>query len=70
MEAKLKQLSQELEPAKEQARISQAELEASKAQLSRLEDESRKWQERNSQLLSKVRFEDVKYYPPLTLCQV
>lgn len=53
LEAKLKQLSQELEPAKEQARISQAELEASKAQLSRLEDESRKWQERNSQLLSK-----------------
>jgi hypothetical protein len=48
-------MSQELEPAKERAQISQAELEASKAQLSRLEDESRKWQERNSQLLSKVR---------------
>ena len=55
LEGKLKQLSQELEPTKEQARISQAELEASKAHLNRLEDESRKWQERNSQLLSKVR---------------
>lgn len=55
LEGKLKQLSQELEPAKEQARISQAEAEASKAHLIHLENESRKWQERNSQLLSKVR---------------
>lgn len=54
LETKLKRLSQELEPAKEQARVSQAELEASKAQLGRLEEESRRWQERNAQLLSKV----------------
>lgn len=62
LEGKLRQLSQELEPAKEQARISQAELEAHKAQLARLEEESRKWQERNSQLLSKVRL-----YRPIAL---
>jgi len=54
LEAKLKQLSQELDPAKEKSRIAQAELEACKAQLTRLEEESHKWQERNSQLLSKV----------------
>jgi nucleoprotein TPR len=60
LEGKLKQLSQELEPAKEQARISQAELEASKGQLNRLEEESRKWQERNSQLLSEVERQKVE----------
>ncbi|KAF5382472.1 hypothetical protein D9615_003024 [Tricholomella constricta] len=53
LDAKLKQLSQELDPAKEQARIAQAELQACKAQLARLEDEGRRWQERNAQLLSK-----------------
>jgi nucleoprotein TPR len=54
LEAKLKQLSSELDPAKEQARIAQAEVEARDAQLRRLEDENRRWQERNSQLLTKV----------------
>jgi nucleoprotein TPR len=53
-DAKLKQLSAELEPAKEQARVAQAELEARDVQLKRLEAESRRWQERNAQLLSKV----------------
>jgi nucleoprotein TPR len=55
LEAKLKQLSQELEPAKEQARSAEAELTATKIQMERLEGESRRWQERNAQLLSKVR---------------
>lgn len=54
LEAKLQQLSQELDPAKEQARVAQAELQACKSQLARLNEESRKWQERNAQLLSKV----------------
>lgn len=54
LEAKLKQLTEQLDPAKEEARIAQAELGASKMQLNRLEEENRKWQERNSQLLSKV----------------
>ena len=52
---KLKQLSQELEPAKEQARSAQAELNVTKIQMERLDGESRRWQERNAQLLSKVR---------------
>lgn len=55
LEAKLKQLSQELDPAKEQARVAQAELQACKTQLARVNEESRRWQERNAQLLSKVR---------------
>lgn len=54
LEAKLKQVSAQLHPAQEQARVAQAELEARDAQLKRLEDENKKWQERNTQLLSKV----------------
>lgn len=54
LEIKLKALSQELDPAKEQARAAQAELEATKVQMERLEQESRRWQERNTQLLSKA----------------
>lgn len=55
LEAKLKQLSQELEPAKEEARSAQAELKVTKIQMERLDQEARRWQERNAQLLSKVR---------------
>ncbi|KAG6850340.1 hypothetical protein H0H93_014613 [Arthromyces matolae] len=53
LDSKLKQLTQELDPAKEQSRLAQAELQTCKAQISRLEEESRKWQERNTQLLTK-----------------
>ncbi|KAF4577004.1 hypothetical protein EYR36_004990 [Pleurotus pulmonarius] len=53
LEAKLQKLSSELDPAKEQARIARAELEASEAHVKRLQEESGKWKERNSQLLSK-----------------
>lgn len=56
LETKLTQLSSELDPAKEQARVAQAELEAARGQLQRLEQESHGWQERNKQLLSKVNF--------------
>lgn len=55
LDAKLQALSAELEPAKEQARLAQAELQARDEQITRLEGESRRWQERNAQLLSKVR---------------
>ncbi|KAI6139407.1 hypothetical protein BKA82DRAFT_25515 [Pisolithus tinctorius] len=51
--AKLKALSVELEPAKEEARIARAELQARDAQIALLEGESKRWQERNAQLLSK-----------------
>lgn len=57
LDSKLKQLSSELEPAKEQARVAQAELEARDVQVKRLEVESRRWQERNAQLLTKVSFQ-------------
>ncbi|KAF9220879.1 hypothetical protein BS17DRAFT_786120 [Gyrodon lividus] len=53
LDAKLKALSVELEPAKEQARIARAELQARDAQITLLESESKRWQERNAQLLSK-----------------
>ena len=54
LDANLQALSAELEPAKEQACIAQAELQAQDAQISGLEAESCRWQERNAQLLSKV----------------
>lgn len=55
LDVKLKALSAELEPAKEQARVARAELQARDAQITLLESESKRWQERNAQLLSKVR---------------
>lgn len=54
LDAKLKALSAELEPAKEQARVARAELQARDGQITLLETESKRWQERNAQLLSKV----------------
>lgn len=54
LDTKLKVLSAELEPAKEQARVARAELQARDAQITLLESESKRWQERNAQLLSKV----------------
>jgi nucleoprotein TPR len=56
LETKLQLLSADLDPAKEQARIAQLELEARDNQIKRLEEENRRWQQRNSQLLSKVGF--------------
>lgn len=53
LDAKLKTLSAELEPTKEVARVARAELQARDAQIALLEGESKRWQERNSQLLSK-----------------
>ncbi|KAG1788625.1 uncharacterized protein HD556DRAFT_1496530 [Suillus plorans] len=53
LNTKLQALSAELEPSKEQARMAQAELGARDAQITHLEGESRHWQERNAQLLSK-----------------
>lgn len=53
LDVQLRQLSSELEPAKEQARVAQAELEAGKEHIQRLEEENKRWQERNSHLLSK-----------------
>ncbi|KAI0058131.1 hypothetical protein BV25DRAFT_1919503, partial [Artomyces pyxidatus] len=49
----VKLLTVELEHLREREHIVQADLDAQKGHVSRLEDESRKWQQRNSQLLSK-----------------
>ena len=54
LDAKLQRVTAELEPAKEAARLAQAELGSRDIQIQRLEAESRQWQERNSQLLTKV----------------
>ncbi|KAI0357500.1 hypothetical protein OH77DRAFT_1435746 [Trametes cingulata] len=53
LEAELRQVSSELEPTKEQLRVAQAEIEAKEQQIKLLENESRRWQERNAQLLTK-----------------
>lgn len=54
LNVKVQELTTEIEPVKERARIAQAELEARDTQVKRLEEESRRWKERNTQLLSKV----------------
>ncbi|KAF8340155.1 hypothetical protein F5887DRAFT_919553 [Amanita rubescens] len=48
LEAKLKRVSAELEPVKEKSHTSQAEPEASEAHVVCLEEENRRWQERNA----------------------
>jgi nucleoprotein TPR len=55
LDGKLKTLLQELDPLRERTRTLQAELDVRSEHVARLEDETRRWQERNSQLLSKVR---------------
>ena len=54
LEAELRQATEELEPIKEQLRVAQAEIEAKDQQVKMLENESQRWQERNTQLLTKV----------------
>ena len=54
LETKLRTLTAELDPTKEQLRVARGELDASKEEIKRLEVEARKWQERNTQLLTKV----------------
>ncbi|KAH9974884.1 hypothetical protein BGW80DRAFT_1444514 [Lactifluus volemus] len=53
LDGKLKTLLQELDPLRERTRTLQAELDVRSEHVARLEDETRRWQERNSQLLSK-----------------
>ncbi len=55
LDAKLKGIVEELDPLRERARTIRAELDASNEHVARLEEENRRWQERNSQLLTKVR---------------
>jgi nucleoprotein TPR len=54
LDARLKEVSAELDPVKDQLRRVQGEIEVRDARVQRLEAESASWQERNRQLLSKV----------------
>ena len=63
LDAKLKGLLQELDPLRERASTMRAELDARNEHVARLEEENRRWQERNSQLLTKVR---LFYISPFT----
>ncbi|KAH9992148.1 hypothetical protein BJV77DRAFT_1067895 [Russula vinacea] len=53
LDVKLKGLIQELDPLREGSRTMRAELDARNEHVARLEEENRRWQERNSQLLTK-----------------
>ncbi|KAL1742749.1 hypothetical protein HDZ31DRAFT_42546 [Schizophyllum fasciatum] len=53
LETKLREVSAQLEPAKEQARVAKAELESRDAHIKKLEAEVKNWQERVQQLMSK-----------------
>ncbi|TFY79631.1 hypothetical protein EWM64_g4383 [Hericium alpestre] len=53
LDTKVKALTVELEPLREEARVAKAELEARNRDVERLQEESSRWQARNTQLLSK-----------------
>ncbi|KAF9651639.1 hypothetical protein BDM02DRAFT_3184386 [Thelephora ganbajun] len=53
LDAKLRQAVDELTPAKQELLVLRAELDARDSQVTRLTEDSRKWQERNQQLLTK-----------------
>jgi len=54
LDAKLRQVTDELAPAKQELLVLRAELDARDSQITRLNQDNRKWQERNQQLLTKV----------------
>jgi nucleoprotein TPR len=54
LDAKLRQVTEELAPAKQELLVLRAELDARDSQITRLTQDNRKWQERNQQLLTKV----------------
>ena len=54
LDTQLQQITSELEPTREQLRVARAELDARTEQIKRLEQECRSWQDRNTQLLTKV----------------
>jgi len=54
LDAKLRQVSDELAPAKQELLVLRAELDARDSQITRLTQDTRRWQERAQQLLTKV----------------
>ena len=65
LDGKLRQVTDELGPAKQDLLVLRAELEARDSQITRLTQDNRKWQERNQHLLTKVRrsFLSIPSYP-------
>ncbi|TDL22268.1 hypothetical protein BD410DRAFT_789007 [Rickenella mellea] len=53
LEAQLQKLTSELDPIKEELRVTRAELGEKDRQLGRLEGENRQWKDRNTELLTK-----------------
>lgn len=54
MDEKLRRLTAEVEPIKEEGHTLRAELESRGQQLERLERENQQWKDRSQQILSKV----------------
>lgn len=54
LDTKLRQVTDELAPAKQELLVLRAELDARDSQITRLTQDNRRWQERNQQLLTKV----------------
>jgi nucleoprotein TPR len=54
LDEKLRQVTDELAPAKQDLLVLRAELDARGSQITRLKQDIQKWQERNQQLLTKV----------------
>ena len=54
LDTKLRQVTDELTPTKQELLVVRAELDARNSQIARLTQDNHKWQERNQQLLAKV----------------
>lgn len=54
LDGKLRQVTDELSPAKQELLVLRAEVGALNSQITRLAQDNQKWQERNQQLLTKV----------------
>jgi nucleoprotein TPR len=54
LEVQLQKLAAELDPIKEQARLSQAEVEARGEQIKMLEEDNLRWKNRTQQIIQKV----------------
>jgi hypothetical protein len=63
LDGKLRRVTDELAPAKQQLLILRAELEARDSQINRLTQDVRRYQERNQQLLTKVCQSSLSIYP-------
>ena len=63
LDTKLRQVTDELTPTKQELLVVRAELDARNSQIARLTQDNRKWQERNQQLLTKVYYHFYPFIP-------